>query len=132
MNHSGMRYDEVIKKVSVKFNDSSETSVSLMDKAYAFGKTQAKGVKMFRAIAPRSRGINIHGFFFLLQHLSQHQRAFLDGKAAVSMVDLGIQISYIRIFRFRRAASAPLTLGRVGHGIPVFGSLNGKIFTVIA
>ena len=57
-NHPDMKYDERLRSVSVKFNDSSETSVTLDAEAYAFGKTKAKGIKIFMAIAPQSRGIN--------------------------------------------------------------------------
>ena len=57
-NHPDMKYDERLRSVSVKFNDSSETTVTLDAEAYAFGKTKAKGIKIFMAIAPQSRGIN--------------------------------------------------------------------------
>lgn len=57
-NHLDMRSDECLKKVIVKFNDSSETSVTLDSEVYAFGKTKEKGIKIFMAVAPSSKEIN--------------------------------------------------------------------------
>ena len=55
--HSEMKTDEAFTSLSVLFNDSQEVNVSLVEKVYIYGKTKAKGLKMFMAIPSSAKTI---------------------------------------------------------------------------